>query len=145
MKHVTIYERKNVFYIRASSKTNVGVWIEDGECYAVNVDSNYEEIGECVCMALDKSRTNIPHPTDWKDIGAPLFKAARVHNWSTFGKIAKCIHIYKDENFCIIPTINKSKVKEGFVEKASHIISIPMNTGLAELGRNIKEAWLLCE
>ena len=146
MKSAVIYERKGKFYIRASSQTNVGVWVDDGECYSVDVDSDHEEIGKCVFTALNKSKTNIIHPTDWKGVSIPLFEAAKVKSWSTFGKNAKCVNIYVDNNdIKIMPTENKSSINEGFLEKEKSVILITTKTNNAELGKNIKKAWSLCE
>ena len=77
MKMIVIYERKGIFYIRASSQTTVGVWVDDGDCYTTSIDSEYEDIGKYVYIALKNSRANIPHPTAWKEINAELGKAVK--------------------------------------------------------------------
>ena len=145
MKRATIYERKGMFYIRASSLTTGDVWAEDGVCHAVAIDSEYEEIGEHLYAALDYSCYNIPHPTDWRAVSIPLFEAAKVKSWSSFGKMAKCISVNMDKQIQLIPTANMSSRKQGFIHMNDNIITVPIPVDYAELGKKVKEAWLICE
>ena len=145
MKMIMIYERKDIFYIRAASQTTAGVWIDDGDCYTISIDSEYEDIGKYVYIALNNSRANIPHPTDWKGINEPLLKTAKVKSWSTFGKTAKCVIVGVDKDIQLTPTKNKSSLRQGFVGSGDDIISIPLDVTNAELGKTVKEAWLCCE
>jgi len=142
MKNAVIYERKNIFFIRASSQTTAGVWVDDGGCYTISIDSEYEEIGKYVRIALNNSLSNISHPTDWKGISEPLLRAAKVKSWSTFGKTAKCVHVELDKDIRIIPMKNKSNMRQGFVGDGSIVISIPIDISNAELGKTVREAWL---
>jgi hypothetical protein len=48
MKTATIYERRGVFYIRSSSETTAGIWVDDGDCYSISIDSDYDKIGKYV-------------------------------------------------------------------------------------------------
>jgi hypothetical protein len=145
MKNTIVYERKGIFFIRTSSQTNAGVWIEDGDCYSIKIDAAYEEIGKIVFAALNNSSINIPHPINWTNVSNPLLKAVNVKSWSAFGKTAKCVTVYMDKNIQISPTENKSNCKQGFVVKENNIISIPINATHSELGKSVKEAWLYCE
>ena len=143
IKSATIYERNGIYFICTSSRTTSGLWISDGDCYMVNVDSEYEELGKYVFMALNNSRYNIPDPTDWKVITIPLLKAAKVKSFSAFGKIAKCVLVDLDNKIEITSTENKSNIKRGFVDKEEKII-LPVNTSNTELGKSIEEAFLKC-
>jgi len=145
MKSAVIYERNNIFFIRASSETTAGVWIDDGECYVINSDSEYEEIGKYVRIALDNSHSNIPHPTNWKSVSEPLLNAAKVKSWSTFGKTAKCVNVDMEKDIQVNSTKNKSSTKQGFVGEGSTIVTIPTNSSNVELGKTVKKKWLDCE
>ena len=145
MKIAMVYERNNLFYIRASSQTIAGVWIDDGDCHVISIDSDFEEIGKYVRFALNNSNSNIPHPLDWKAINAPLLKAAKVKSWITFGKTAKCIIVILEKDIKICPTKNYSYLNQGFIEFESSTIFVPVDIGNIELGKNIKKAWLSCE
>ena len=144
MKNAMIYERKNIFYIRASSQTTTGVWIDDGDCYAISTDSDLNEIGKYVRIALNNSKSDVPHPTKWKDINDALLSTAKVKSWSSFGKIAKCVTITIEKDIKIFSTVNKSNCNQGFVVDESTIILSQMDIGDMELGENIKKAWLSC-
>ena len=147
MKHVSIYERNGEFYIQADSTTTVGLWVADGDCYTISVDSDYDEIGKYLFVALNNSRADIPHPTElkeWNNLTVPLLKAAKVKSWSTFSKGTKLIQVNMDNDIRISPTENKCSVKQGFVTKENNIITIPIEVSHAELGKNVKEVWLFC-
>ena len=145
MKSAIIHERKNIFYIRASSRTTAGIWVDDGDCYVISIDSEYEEIGKYVRIALNNSHSGISHPTDWKAVNDPLLKAANMKSWSTFGKTAKCVIIEMEKDIRINPTKNKSHLNQGFVGDGNSVVTIPIDVSNVELGKNIRDAWLLCE
>jgi hypothetical protein len=137
MKHAIIYERKGILYIRTSSETTEGVWIDEGPCLAVSISSSAEEIGLAVRSVLSSSRTNIAHPTSWAVVNDKLFHAAGVKSWNTFGKNAKCIKIELDKQIRMLPTKNMGN-KGGFMVIEEKITNISHNATSKEIGDKIK-------
>jgi hypothetical protein len=143
MKQAVIYERKGVLYIRTSSQTKDGVWIDEGPCLSVPTSGSPEEIGTAVKQALDSSRFGIPHPTSWNTINDELLREAGVKSWSTFGKTAKCLNVEFEGNIRISPTRNGGN-REGFIVIMDKVRTVPSTTP-TDVGEGVKLSLEHCE
>lgn len=106
MKRVIAYQRKTQVFVFAQSQTTAGVWIMEGDAYAVDV-GDAGQIGVVVSQALEVSKIDVPHPTSWKGLFDPVLKLAGVKSWSTFVKSARCVEIELDaDGLWLLPTRN---------------------------------------
>jgi hypothetical protein len=65
------------------------------------------DLGGAVRSALDRSRTDIPHPTSWTGLLDPLLELAGVKSWSTFAKSALCAEVEEEGGLAsVVPTDN---------------------------------------
>src|SRR5580658_8509090 len=91
-----LYERRGKLFVRTSSMTTIGVWLEVGDCTSLEGSTSPEDIAEAVRLRLAASGGRVPHPVSWggdDDPSRPLLRAAGVGSWTTFGKLAKCVKI----------------------------------------------------
>lgn len=115
MKEATIYERKGMLYIYASSKTTVGVLMIDPPVFAIAKD-NTNEVGRTIRERLLASREGVPHPKVPTNLFAPVLNLAGVKSVAAFAKLAKCVHASTDDGVevTLTPTRNGGS-REGFV------------------------------
>lgn len=114
MKRATIYLRKGKYLIHASSRTIDGVWIVWQPTFALTEDESAEYLGRKIVAALDGSRSNVPHPSDWKSLSRPLLELGGVKSWATFCK--SCVSAEVEEEggrVAVVPTRNRGP-KDGF-------------------------------
>jgi hypothetical protein len=145
MKIANVYERKGVLFIRASSQTTTGVWIDDGPCFSSQLSASSEEVGRVVLTTLASSQTGIPHPKSWTHLNEPLLKASGVKTWSTFGKSARCVDVKQAEFIAVTPTKNGGKDGGGFVSVTSHVETLPSNSTAEDVGDAVKRAFAIAE
>jgi hypothetical protein len=113
MQSAAVYFYKGNVYIQASSKTTAGVWVASGPVYKVGKE-NEELLGIKVLEALQNSKLNVPHPTDFKGILVPLLSEVNVKSYNTFAKNALYIGVEKAQGLIkITPTENLGS-KGGF-------------------------------
>jgi len=146
MRCAIVYERDAVLYIRTSSRTTDEVWIEDGPCSSMPVDSRIEEIAEAVRTALESSKSGIPHPgrQSWGHVLDALLEAAGVKTWAVFSKTAICLKVELEVQLRIAPTKNLGS-KGGFVEIEGKAIVLSSSATLTEIGVGIKRALSIAE
>lgn len=144
MKRASVYERKDCFFIYTSSRTEYGVWMIDGTCTKLPVEVTASRLGEVVLAALKQSR-NVPHPTSWKGITAPVLQAAGVKTWNTFARYAKLAAVELDTELILTPTRNGG-VKAGFTDLSEdRALHLPPSASAAEIGEAVMRALALCE
>src|SRR5262249_11051520 len=114
MKAATVYKRGNYIYIHASSKTTAGVWIATAPFVQVESGASPFDLGRRVLDPLRGSQTQVPHPTKWSGLLAPLLEQAGVKSWETFIRTAQCLNLEAAEDrLKLIPNRNLG-TSEGF-------------------------------
>lgn len=134
MKCATVYLFKRDLILHAMSKTTDGVWILNEPCERFAADVAEDMLGAAAKAALQRSRSEVPHPTDFRAVTEPLLRAAGVKSWNTFAKSARCVELEESEPGVLelIPTENKG-ADDGFVPRAANqIVRGPSD---AELGK----------
>ena len=116
MKLATVYRRRADFIIHPDSCTTVEAWILSEPCVRLPVDCTDGQLGATVLSALERSKTGVPHPTEWKGLLEPLLQAAGVKSWGAFAKNAVCVLVSEEaNNIELVPTVNLG-AREGFEE-----------------------------
>jgi hypothetical protein len=133
MKKASAYQRKNHIILFAVSDTTAGVGIAAAPVLRVE-SSDVTELGRAVLTALEGSQRNVPHPArdEWKEVAAPVLKAADVKSWHALAKAAKNVDIRFDTNrVSFIPTRNLGP-KDGFIGLPAETVrtSAPMEKEL---------------
>lgn len=134
MHAATIYQRNNIFFIHASSKTEAGFWILSEPAIKIEAESSPEVLEQAIASALKASKENIDQPKSFDGIFEPILRLAGVRSWSIFAKNAKCVEVEEGrEIITLIPTKNLG-IKAGFEPlqhlKMTHPVGKP---GLADL------------
>lgn len=138
MKCAVVYERQGRVFIRTSSRTTAGAWVETGPCTMLNAGAGAKAIGEAVIDHLEMSVAVTLHPTDFKALAAPLLEAAGVKRWSTFGKSARCVLIERRTDTLVVePTVNR---RPGFVVLEGGIVSLDAGAAPAAIGAAVLAA-----
>lgn len=118
-KLATVFSRSTALIVHPSSRTTDGVWILAEPCVWLSADVSDDALGEAVLAALAASRTDVPHPTNWKGVLQPLLAVAGVTTWAAFAKSALCVHVSLDgdgdDTMHVTPTANLG-AREGFEE-----------------------------
>jgi hypothetical protein len=137
----TIYLRKQSLYTHAYSLTTNGVWMLTEPVLKMNEAANDADIGSAIRAALDRSRTNVPHPksqSEWAEILKPLLEEAGVKSWARFVHGASCVIVKSgDQELLIIPT-NKSRGQFEH-ELASAIALQNTTTSASDVGAAVRE------
>jgi hypothetical protein len=135
-----LYERRGKLFVRTSSMTTTGIWLEVGDCTSLEGSASTEEIADAVRLRLAASGGRVRHPRSFggDDPAGPLLRAAAVGSWSTFGKLAKCVKIEEEEGrLRISPTINN---RPGFTVIEDGVIQVPVDTDSRVLGEHLRQA-----
>lgn len=138
MRRAAVYRRGGKFFIHSCSKTTAGVWVLSEPISVVSPEDGVRELGRMVLLALDASRENVPHPTDWKGILSPVLALSGVRSWAAFAKNASYVEIEGEEgNLTLTPAENLG-AREGFREEPSKRVSV-MSDDVGILGAEIAE------
>ncbi|MCB9787674.1 MAG: hypothetical protein H6744_13410 [Deltaproteobacteria bacterium] len=138
MKICEVYERRGRMLVQASSQTDQGVWILQGDVHALPSDCTDEELGSVVLAALAQS-SRVPHPTSWGGLTAALLAAAGVKSWKTFAKTAKNVSVELDQSGTIKPSRNLGPV-DGFEPLPGQELAVPSDASAATWGRAVRGA-----
>jgi hypothetical protein len=117
-----VYRRRDQYFIHASSKTTDGVWILSEPCLSMSADEGHGELGRRIVLALDGSRSGVPHPRDWKGLANPLLPLAGVKSWAAFSKSAACVEVAEEEGRITLTPTRNLGVHGGFEAEASRQI-----------------------
>jgi hypothetical protein len=113
MRRAAAYKRGEQIFLHASCKTTAEVWIVCGPALVAD-QNDVASLGKAVLDALERSKENVPHPTQWKGIFDPLLRVAGVKSWNAFAKRAKGVEIeFGTNRISLIPTKNLGP-KDGF-------------------------------
>lgn len=145
-REACVYERRGSLFIRWSSQTEVGLWIEEGPCTMIPSNSKSEEVGQAARDALARSGKIIPHPTEWKSVDEdnPILELAGIKQWSTFRRGARVVGIaLYDGKLELTPTENEGS--EGFSDLNDDALCLSPDASTAELGAAIYDTLKRCK
>lgn len=141
VKRATVFSRSTGLIVHPSSRTTDGVWILAEPCVRLSADVPDDALGEAVLAALAASRTDVPHPTNWKGIVQPLLAVAGVTTWAAFAKRARCVHVSLDGNgddtMHVTPTANLGP-REGFEEIQNESRTLPAASSAQVVGATVR-------
>lgn len=96
MQSVSVYKRESKYLINVIHGSSGGdPCIQAGPVFVVESHVAETELGEKALEALAQSRSDHPWPSDWKQVIAPLLKAAGAKTWSAFAKKASDVRVDK--------------------------------------------------
>jgi hypothetical protein len=105
---VTVYCRGDQYLLTPHALTDDGLWIGAGLLFAVGTDASDGEIGSAVLDALAESTHGAARPestAEWRNLDAPIFKAAGVPSWSAFARGATAVGVASEgDNIRVTPT-----------------------------------------
>ena len=138
-KMCTVYERRGMLYLQASSQTEEGVWVLDGGVSELPSNAPDETLGEAVRSALLQSK-GVPHPTRWDRLMEPLLASAGVKSWKTFVNGTRCVSVESEKRGWKLIHFRNLGAKHGFEPVPSAEIDLPPGTNLADKGRSVRDA-----
>jgi hypothetical protein len=142
MKAATAYERKGQVYIHSLSKTVTGMWIFS-EPVLMHPVEDTDRIGQSLRIALDSMKENVPHPTNWGTLTAPLLNRSGVGSYNTFAKSAKCVEVRSENGMIVLTPTRNGGTNTGFAHLNEKKIEI--SEASESLGEKLKMAFALCE
>jgi hypothetical protein len=99
------------------------------------------ELGGAVRRCLQKSRTGVPHPKEWKPVQRRWLDACNVRSYGELIKGAKlCLVSGCDTGFEITPTVNGGTRGDdrGFCEIEDARVSVPLDVTDEALGNALR-------
>lgn len=98
-KLATVYRYRGALYVRASSRTSAGVWVDSGPVIRLSESADDQEIANALFEALGRSRDPVPHParSEFAQLARPLLECAGARTWTQFEKSAACVEVAEDE------------------------------------------------
>ena len=145
MKAATVYKRADRIFLHASSKTTAGVWIATPPFVNVEAGASMADLGKLAMLALLGSQPQVPHPTKWSVLLAPLMEQAGVSNWQPLMRMAQCLDLEAtDDRINVIPNRNLGAIG-GFEQILDKAIQVSLSSSVVEIGSCITEAFLLCQ
>lgn len=143
MKYGAAYLRKGFVYLRARSKTTVGVWIGDGVVYRIQWEA-LAGADSKILSVLNGSSMSVPHPKqdEWKPMQEPMLVAAGVKSWKTFITNTRVVAMTL-ENGVVLFEPTKDDGKQGGSDLPEKNIYVNADSGL--LGRKLQLAFEACE
>jgi len=97
-----IYHRGAHFLAYPMSRTTDGVWISAEPVLKLDERASEEDIASIILRCLERSRLNVPHPTDWGSVVTPLLEQAGVKSWRMFVRDASCVTIDVDDGGTLV-------------------------------------------
>lgn len=138
-RNASVYRRGNVLILQPFSTTTAGVGIATPPSVTLDAGASPEMIGLALVQAMQESRSEVPHPLDWKGVGGSLLAAAKVRSWSAFARGTLCCEVSDNGKFITLrPTINEGR--KGFVHCPGDELSIPSSSSPEQIGTAVRKA-----
>jgi len=145
----SIYLRRGILYLKASSASDVAGWIEHGTCVSVANTSSAELKGQAALKALSESRESYPHPTDWKEferrVTKPFLDVVGVRSWSALMSGTQSISLRRDAVQLRFQPLRNMGRREGFEEIGGAEVLISLSATPTQIGNAIDEAFRRCD
>jgi hypothetical protein len=114
MKSATIFETTKGYVIHSMSVTVQGVGVASPPFLCLDLQASPSMIGVNCAKALEESRENVRHPTDWQDFQRRYLSQLKTRSWSSFVRGTKSIHVSADsKGYQFIPMRNRG-ARQGF-------------------------------
>lgn len=140
MRSASIFLRKKDLLIHAQSQTTTGAWILVSPVTRLDAACPNDILGAAALAVLRSSRTGVPHPKVFTGLADPLFKAAKVKDWATFVKAARCARLNEDGGVISVTPMRNLGARQGF-EEDPRFTSIPADSTTPEgLGAAVRAA-----
>lgn len=137
-KRAVVYWRQGTIFVRTSSQTTMGPWIDVGPCTSLAADAAPEDIARAVRSHIEASSDGVPFPTSFDRKATksdPLLLAAGVGSWKTFEKLAKCVEVEAEEAHLKIMPMKNDRPGHTLIEAG--VVSLPMATALRPFGEQL--------
>jgi hypothetical protein len=138
MKCATAYQRGNIFYFHACSKSIEGVWIADEPFLMSEIFD--DSCGEHVLAALEGSNEGVEHPCNWGQVLKPLLELSHSKSWPEFMKNTKCCHIEQDDSCMVFEPQRNLGPKRGFEPLPEARSEIPLGSSAYRIARALNES-----
>jgi hypothetical protein len=143
---VAIFRFDNAVLVYSLDKAKSGVWLA-GEFATLLVDASPENLGAAVEQALTASRFDVPHPQDWRNVGANVLVVAGKKSWRALEKGAVAAHLFRDRSGVrITPTRNGGPTGDdrGFHELTDRTQSLDASASHLEVASGVIRALAEC-
>lgn len=88
-------------------KATSGVWLAGEYAVLLTEAESPDDLGAAVERALVASRRDVPHPSDWRNVGRQVLIVAGKKTWRTLEKGAVLTHVYRNRSSLrVTPTRN---------------------------------------
>jgi hypothetical protein len=106
VKSAIVYEHNEKIIVHSSSTTTMGVGLLTPPVVAVD-KSAPSRIGQALRECLDASKGDVAHPTDFRNLFAPVLALACAKSYGAFARAAKCVKAEMDgETITLVPSEN---------------------------------------
>jgi hypothetical protein len=140
MRLAKLYLRTKDLLINAQSQTTTGAWILSSPVTRLGADCPNDALGAAVRAAIQGSRAGVPHPKVFKGLSDPLYELAKVKDWLTFVKGAKCVSVREDAGTITLTPMRNLGAKEGFQEEPPSALSVADSATPDALGEALRAA-----
>jgi hypothetical protein len=148
MRRATVYRRRKLIFVEASSKTEAGFWVASPPHLRLESDSSPEQVGEAVLEALTGSHAGLPTPNfrSGADPSRAVQQLAGVTSWDAFARDAVLVEIQhtrpQDSMVRLTPT---EKHPGGSFEPLDGLSRQAPVSEPDELGRQVLAVLELCQ
>ena len=140
----TIYRKGKHLYFHASSRTTSGVWIATSPFSMLPADASLAQKAGAIEGALEGSREEVDHPTEFRELITPLLSLANVKSWATFSRKARCCTVEMDDkSIAFVPHDNLGS-REGFAPRNDRVVRVSSGASREEVGRCLDRAFDTC-
>lgn len=137
-KSATIYKSDSKYVIHSEEKTTAGVGLACAPSFKLKPNAEDADLGIAIHNALDATKTNVPHPTDWKGHTAAFLKLVGAKSLSSLYRSSKCIGATEEQgNITLTPYVSDAP-QRGLVPESSRARSV-LRDDPAQLGALIRE------
>lgn len=146
MKNATVNRRKGIFYISSSSLSTDGVWLATQPYFKIEGNFAINQLGESIVNALQGSKQNVPHPTDFRNFGKDFLLAMGLKSFSQI-QDKHTFHCSVTEDNGIIsitPSKNKGDNKGFSYLAKSEAILISKSESPESIGNALLQAFAKC-
>ncbi|NNM88481.1 MAG: hypothetical protein HKL95_08175 [Phycisphaerae bacterium] len=145
-KLATVKHRGGDLFIYPLSTTTTGLWLVHGPYARLRAADPLAERGSAALRALAASGRSIPHPTDFKSVGAEILKLAGVRSWAVFERDASTVHLeLGGGSMRLVPHENRTEESQGHIPMEKLAIQLPLDASAEQVGEAIDRALELCQ
>src|SRR5229473_5466704 len=91
MKTAAAFQRDGKVYLHPYARTIQGLLVFSGPVVVMGLAD--DRIAAELLATLSRSLADVPHPTSWKGLTAPLLRAASMRSYEAFARTAKLVEV----------------------------------------------------